>query len=177
MKILFIALLFISFNVNAGGYVGIYNQSLLSNQSETGNEIENEMPLATIVLGAEIGSKFGANAEILFNSNGGGASAGLFAKKGSFTFSGGVTIIPDYSKGAVTGFNDTASIEDGKGFYLGVKYKLVSVRYIQYEVDHTYNAQKITGSTGTPPVPVYAFGSSQDTLKRNVLWIGATVPF
>ncbi len=164
----------------AENYANIYSSTELSSKSSSGNEVSYDKPLAVMMFGIRTNGSIGVSTELFFNNAGGGATLGGFAKYNDFVFSIGAMSISDISKGNVEGFSRIGeSNGNGDGFYVGVSYKVVSIRLIKYDIEHKYLGRNLVGYSGTHhnKKPIFENSNSKDSLTREMLWIGVNFPF
>ena len=168
-KILFLGLIMFSATIHAEPYAGVFWLGN-STDSASGAETDNADPGAAFVIGGRTTGKYGFFGEGGFSKEGVLGAAGGYAMLGPIELSLAAAVLPDTSEGA-TRLGVDKSTEYGVGPMIGLRWKWLSARATQYDVDHNYNVT-LTNDVGE----VVDSANASSSIRRNVYWLGVIIP-
>ena len=180
-KVLFlITALLMSTHVLADTYFGIYGVSENDISNTAGEHSANS---ANIAFGQSMDNNIGLGYEAFFNNAGLGGSVEMFTTINSkYKLSLGAIAIPDNAyRISVDTYPKAKSNDLGKGAYIGFSTKLsgnkyLSIKYIRYDVNHTFNSKKQTGVNDNDK-PIFTSKTGYGSAEREQLWVGITFHF
>jgi len=153
----------LTMSAQAEGYIGLYGVS--QNTDMTGAELEYTTNPLAMVFGVKTDGQFAIGTELLLINESVGASIGVHATAGDVTLSAGKMAIPDTSIGS-TCFGAVTDKSMENATYLAAQYKMLSIRFVEYDADNTY-----TGYSGR-----YTSTTTSHSRRRQV-WAGLQFAF
>ncbi len=156
-------------------YVGLYGINT-STFSTSGNETAALKQQVVAILGLKTQGTLSFGAELSLQGNTAGINLAAHKRLGSFTVSLGKTFPGEVSYGT-TNYGEVESHSTGEGAYISISYKNLSLRFVEYNINHTYTGSKkfphptIAGKTITK-----TSSTSSSALRRQV-WLGVQVGF
>lgn len=176
--LVFIMALLMSAGALADTYVGIYGVSTKTNESTAGDYSKE---IANIAFGQNMNSGIGLGYEVFFNQAGLGGSVEAFTTiSHKYKVSIGRISVPENSsRSPVSGWPESSSNAKGQGGYIGLSTKLsgnkyLSIKYIRYDVDHSFFSEKQTGVDESDNTPIFTNKSGYGAASREQIWVGVT---
>lgn len=175
-KVVFLLMALLSASVSADSFIGLYNISTNTISNTAGVHDNSNLAMS---FGQSTDGALGVGYEAFFTSAGLGASVGLFANAKGHKFSVGVIAVPDKaSRISKVGFPVAGSSDLGEGLFVGYSVnisgnKFFSLKYIRYDVGHTFISSKQTG-VGMNNSPIITTKTGTGEAEREQLWVGIT---
>lgn len=155
-------------------YLGIYKVNAQGSTS-SGAELHYKESKASAVFGARTAGDTALGGEVIFGTHGIGGSFGFHQVVGAVTLSLGKIVVLDKSTGQTDlGIAETSA--HAYGNYVGLQYKIFSLRIVDYDVNSIYT-KRVDITTPEDELPVIISNTTYSSASRRQLWLGIQYDF